>query len=158
MKKIMDKLKEKRGDALIFGIALSLFLVMIFATVITLVHLRATASYLQTTAEQVLDTYTATQGRKTVDSFKNGSSYTVELDTGLYKQRLREALGIGSTDTGYTDGRLRFIIEDIKLNYVVTNEINSIVSFNVQIPVYWGDQQVTVMKGTIKVHSRYKVK
>lgn len=158
MKKAWNKLREKNGSALIFGVIMLFFLTMITAVSMTYIESKSTAAYLQETAESVLDTYTVTQGRAAAASFKNGSDYTVTLDKDMYVKRLREKLGIGTDNTGKTNGRVRFILSDITLDYTAHNEIDSTVSMHIQIPVYFANVKVSEVSGNMTVRSKYAKK
>lgn len=158
----MGRLKKafwnNRGDALIFGVLMTLVVLILFYCVLSFVQLKSTTAYVQNTAEQVLDTYTSTQGRNAVESIKNGTDYTVVLDKDLYTQRLQARLGVGSSLTGYSaSGRVRFQITNIKLDYAVTNTINSKVTFHLAEPVYFFGFQVP-LSSDVTVTSKYNIK
>lgn len=149
---------NNRGDALIFGVLMTLVVLILFYCVLSFIQLKATTAYIRNTAEQVLDTYTSTQGKDAVESIKNGTDFTVVLDKDLYIQRYQTALGIGSNFTGYSDsGRVRFQITNIALDYAVTNTINSKVTFHLVEPVYFFGFQVP-LTGDVTVTSKYNIK
>ena len=157
MERMINKLRESRGDALIFGIAVLVFVMLLVITTVTAVRTRATAEYLRNISEAVLDTYTVSQGRIAADSFKNGCDYTAELDEELYITRLREALDIIG-NVGTEGGRIRFELSDIRLAYTVDNQIKSTVSFRIKIPLYWGDTRMMDAEGVVRIRSQYAIK
>ena len=158
MKRLSQLFKSNRGEAMTFGLVISIVVLMIFFCVLTYSQLRITAAHVQTTAEQVLDTYTSTQGRNAIGSIKNGTNYTVALDQALYTTRLQEALGIGANLTGYDGSRVKFQITNVSLQYGFSNTINSSVTFTLREPLYFFGAEVTSMTGTVTVTSKYKIK
>lgn len=130
MNRLKKLLQNNRGDALIFGVAVTLTVLILFYCILAFVQLKITTANIQTTAEQVLDTYTSTQGRIAVDSIKNGTDYTVLMDKDLYDERLQEALGVGNDFIGYNGDKIRFHLSELKLSYTVDHRINSRVSFH----------------------------
>lgn len=158
LKKIRTLLHNNRGDALIFGIVIMLVVLMIFYCVLTFTKIKITTAHIQNTAEQVLDTYTTTQGRNAVESIKNGTDYTVVLDKDLYAQRFQNALDISNDFTGYEKDRIKFQISDILLNYTVDKAINSNITFRLKEPIYLFGVEVTALNDTVTVASKYNVK
>ena len=53
--KALTKLKEQRGSSLIFGVAMAVFLLIVSLVVMEAVKIRTTVAYIQTTAQQVLN-------------------------------------------------------------------------------------------------------
>lgn len=158
MKRIRKLLSNNRGDALIFGVFVMLTVLMIFYCVLAFVQLKVTTANIQTTAEQVLDTYTSTQGRNAVESIKNGTDYTVVLDQDLYVERFQDSLGIGNSFIGYNGNKIRFQLADIHLNYTVDRQINSSVTFHLSEPLYFFGAEVTSLSSNVTVYSKYNIK
>ncbi len=158
LKKTRTLLHSNRGDALIFGIVMMLVVLMVYYCVLTFTKLKITTAHIQNTAEQVLDTYTTTQGRNAVESIKNGTDYTVVLDKDLYTQRLKDALDINNDFTGYDQNRKGFQISDVTLNYSVSNTIDSNVAFKLNEPIYFFGIEVTAINATVTVASKYNIK
>lgn len=156
--KALAKLREQRGSSLIFGVAMAVFLLILSLVVMEAVKTRATVAYIQTTAQQVLDNYTDTQGRSNEDSFKSGNDHATVLDQEVYIEKLQHALDIGSDNTGMTDGRVRFVLSDITLSYTSRNEIDSTASIHIKVPLNWDSTEVTAVEGNITIRSRYEEK
>lgn len=76
----------------------------------------------------------------------------------MYSDRLQAALGIGRDNTGGTNGRVRFVLSDVSLEYTMQSEIDSTASMHIQIPIYFFQKQVTAVSGTITVRSKYEAK
>ena len=156
MRKLLDKLRNQRGSSLIFGIAMAVFILLLSLVIMAAVKTRTTLSFIQTTAEQVLDDYTDEQGRNADESFKNGTDCTAVLDQKMYIEKLKKALGIGTNNMGETDGHVRFILSDITLSYTSGNKIDSTANIHAKIPLYWDKVQITSVEVTIKVSSMYE--
>lgn len=142
---------------MVFGIILFLVVLMLFCSLYTYSKLKITTAHIRNTAQQVLDTYTVSEGRKKVQSFKNGTDYTVALEKDLFEDQMRDALGIDDL-TAYQNGRETFQISDMSLHYSVQDEIKSGVQFRIREPLYFMGKQVNALNETITVSSRYDPK
>lgn len=158
MKMFFYRLRDKRGSAMTFGIVLFIVLLMLSSSLIFYSQLKITTAYIRNTAQRVLDTCTVTEGRREVESFKNGSDYTPALDSRLFTDRLQNALGTGNDLTGYQNGKEKFQISDVVLSFTKTDEIKASVRFTLHEPIYFSGKEVTALNATVTLYSQYNTK
>lgn len=154
--KKIKSLKNNKGHALVLGVLLLLFYMVLFYVVFSYTQYKATADFVRTTAESTLDEYTVEQGRLKMLSFKNGTDYTVTLDSAVYLRKLKDNLGT-STLAGNRQGLRAFEISDVSLKYNLKERINTQVSFTLELPFYFGKTAVASFKGPVYVYSKYNV-
>lgn len=152
---MLRKLRDNSGNNLVFSCLFLLFFMMLFAGFFSYMQHKTTVQYIKQTAVNVLDEYTAEQGRKKATSIKNGTVYTVELDAETYSNLFAAALDVEHGLKGYREGRLAFEISDVKLKFYAKNRINSEVSFLLEIPVYIGEARISQIEGIVRVFSKY---
>lgn len=149
-------MQSNDGHALVLGVILLLFIMVLFYTVFTYTEYKATADFVRTTAESTLDEYTVEQGRRKMQSIKNGTDYTVTLDSAEYLTKLKKNLGTVDL-TGNRQGLCAFEITDVKLTFNHNERINSRVTFTLEMPFYFGKTGITSFKGPVNVYSKYNV-
>lgn len=153
----MRKLQEKKGSAMVMQVLFLMFFMLVFFAVFFWMQHRITVVNIQRTAEAVLESYTAAEGRHQALSVKNGTIYTPSLSSAQYQKLLTTALNTDAGMSAYRSGQLAFQVSNVKVNFSVANTINTNASFNVQIPVYWGKSVISHIGGQVYVKSKYTV-
>lgn len=157
MKTFLYRLRDKKGSAMVFGIVLFIVLLMLSCALFTYSELKIRTAYLRNTAQRVLDTCTVTEGRREIESFKNGSDYTPALDSDIFKKRLQDALGTQNSLTGYQNGKEKFKISDVALTFT-EHEIKTTVQFKIHEPLYLFGKEVTALDIPVTLYSKFNSK
>ena len=141
-----------------FGIVIFIVMLMLSSVLFTYTELKITTAYIRNTAQRVLDTCTATEGQRAVESFKNGTDYMPELDANLFTDRLQPELGIGGDMAGYENGKKKFQLCNIVLNRTGKDEIKTAVRFKVHEPMYFIGKEVNAVDVNLTLNSQYHAK
>lgn len=151
-------LNDKRGDALIWGIVLTIVCMAVFYAMLLKNETQTVADHVRSTSIAVLDDYTIEAGKEYVQSVKNGTDYTFNVDLEVYKQQFQERLGVNSEFEGYRGSRIRFQITNMGMGYTTDKTFKTYVTYTINMPLYLLDKQILTIPLPITVQSRYNLK
>lgn len=165
----MSKLKNKipgilKNDdgygSLTFGLGVLIVALMLLLVAVLYIQIISTYTYVKNTASLCLNNYTIEQVRKEMQSIKSGHEFTMGLDEYRYMQSLMNTLKITDGQTSYyEDGKIRFVVKDIIVDYeYYTNVLDTVVTFTLDIPVYWEDTKIYTISQPVEVKAYFELK
>ncbi len=163
IKRLINKLKERRGSISINTPLVIVFCTMLMAGVYEYINVFTIAQGVHDFTYQAVVSAATTNAYNTFDGVKEGNTYAGIITTNEVKSNLKNTIGLNNSLEKKVGDKLKFQIKDLQVNYAnvtvgtATNEatLSFETTLTLIIPIQFGNECLGSIPKPIKVKATY---